>query len=150
MQDKSLDEFYKKMDDLMPNLIRESVKRGADEVTKGLITVPQMLILETLNKKEECIMSELAEALSITTSAATGLIDRMIRLNLVTRSRCEKDRRIVNVNITEKGKNTISGIIEERRRMIVDTFGKLSKEEREKYLEIMEKVYRILTQRESA
>jgi len=109
-----------------------------------------MLILEILNKKKECIMSELAEALAITTSATTGLIDRMIKLNLVTRSRCEKDRRIVNVNITRKGKNTISGIIEERRRMIVDTFGKLSKEEREKYLEIMEKVYRILTQREGA
>ena len=150
MQDKSLDEFYKKMDDLMPNLIREFARRGADELTKGLITVPQMLILEILNKKDECIMSELAEALSITTSAATGLIDRMIKLNLVTRLRGEKDRRIVKVDITGKGKNTIAGIIEQRRRMIADTFGKLSKKEREKYLEIMEKVYRILTQRESA
>jgi len=150
MQDKSLDEFYKKMDDLMPNLIRESVRRGADEVTKGVITVPQMLILEILNKKEEYIMSELAEALSITTSAATGLIDRMIKLNLVTRLRGEKDRRIVKVNITRKGENTIARIIEQRRRMIADTFGKISKKEREKYLEIMEKVYRILTQRESA
>ena len=148
MQDKSLDEFYKRMDDLMPNLIRESIKRGADEVTKGLITVPQMLILEVLNKKDKCIMSELAEALSITTSAATGLIDRMIKLNLVTRLRGEKDRRIVKVNITRKGKNTVARIIEQRRRMIADTFGKLSKKEREKYLEIMEKVYRVLVSRE--
>ena len=56
MKEKSLDEFYKKMDDLMPKLIRESVRRGADEVTKGVITVPQMLILEILNKKEECMV----------------------------------------------------------------------------------------------
>lgn len=148
MQEKSLDEFYKKMDDLMPNLMREFVRRGADGVTRGLITVPQMLILEILNKKEECIMSELAEALSITTSATTGLIDRMIKLNLVTRSRSEKDRRIVKVNITRKGKNTIARIIEQRRKMMVETFGKIGKYERKKYLEIMEKVYRVLVSRE--
>lgn len=147
MQDRSLNEFYKKMDDLMPNLMREFVKRGADEVTKGLITVPQMLILEILNKKDECIMSELAEALFITTSAVTGLIDRMIKLNLVTRSRSEKDRRIVRVKITKKGENIIAKIVEQRHRMIAETFGKISREERKKYLEIMEKVYRILTQR---
>lgn len=148
MQDKDLGEFYKRMDDLMPKLIRESVKKGTDAVTKGEITVPQMLVLEILYQKGECIMSELADDLSITTSAVTGLIDRMIKLNLVSRSRDEKDRRVVRVKITKKGKNAVDKIIEQRHRMIVDTFEKISKEEREKYLEIMEKVYRVLTSEE--
>ena len=144
MEDKS-SEFYRRMESLLPDLIREFAKRSAKELIGGKITIPQMFILEILNRKGERIMSELAQALSITTSAVTGLIDRMIKAGFVTRTRGIKDRRLVKIKITKKGKTLIENILSQRRQMLRDVFGKLEKVERERYLEILEKVYRVLT-----
>ncbi len=115
-----------------------------NDLTKGRITMPQLVILELLNKKGTLIMSELAGSLSITTSAVTGLIDRMIKANLVMRSRDEKDRRIVKVTLIPKGRQVIENILRERKKVLLDIFGKFTQNERQQYLKIIEKMYRIL------
>lgn len=143
--EKQNSEFYRKMEALLPNLMREFAKRGGKELLKGKVSVPQMFILEILSQGDERIMSELASALSITTSAVTGLIDRMIKTGLVTRTRGVKDRRLVKIKIAKKGKTLIENILNQRRQMLRDAFGKLEEAERKKYLEILEKVYKVLT-----
>ena len=46
-------------------------------------------------------MHQLAEALSITPSSATQLVDRLVRLGLVERLREDEDRRLVRVQLSE-------------------------------------------------
>ncbi len=144
MTDPKLNRFYQKLDELLPNTMREFMKRSTNDLTKGRITMPQLVILELLNKKGTLIMSELAGSLSITTSAVTGLIDRMIKANLVMRSRDEKDRRIVKVTLIPKGRQVIENILRERKKVLLDIFGKFTQNERQQYLKIIEKMYRIL------
>ena len=144
MTDPKLNRFYQRLDELLPNTMREFMKRSANDLTKGRITMPQLVILELLNKKGTLIMSELAGSLSITTSAVTGLIDRMIKANLVMRSRDEKDRRIVKVTLIPKGKQVIENILRERKKVLLDIFGKFTQNERQQYLKIIEKMYHIL------
>lgn len=142
--DESLRQFCKRLNELLPTLTRAFTRRE-NELTKGKITVPQFVILELLHRRGECIMTELAHYLSVTTSAVTGLIDRLIKLDLVNRKRDQGDRRIVKITLTKKGREAIEKILRQRQKMMADIFGSLSEKDREKYLEILEKVSRILT-----
>ncbi|MEA3328855.1 MAG: MarR family transcriptional regulator [Candidatus Omnitrophota bacterium] len=138
---QEMDSFYKEMAELMPKLMRQFLKKGPSALARGNISMPHIFILGMLNEKGSCNMSEIAGELAITTSAVTGLVDRMLKLGLVERIRGEEDRRVVKVKATKKGKNTINKIISQRREMMMKVFSQISSQDREKYMEILRKIY---------
>ena len=85
-------------------------------------------------------MTDLAKAVNVTTSAMTGVIDRLVRDGYVSRTRDSEDRRIVHIKLTVKGTNTVRSAIEDRKQATMKMFGMISQEEREKYLEILEHI----------
>ena len=140
----SLREFGREIAHLMPKFIREVLKRQAKALAQEDITISQMIILSLLKEKKAIMMSEIAKTLSVTTAAATGLVDRMVKSKLVKRSPCKKDRRVINIELTPKGEKAIDAIAERRYRMTMDMFKKLEPIERKRYLEILKKLYRVL------
>jgi DNA-binding MarR family transcriptional regulator len=68
------------------------------------LTEGQLHVLELLGGGERMKPSDLIEFLSTTPAAVTTLLDRMEKNELIARERDEKDRRIVWVNVTDKGK----------------------------------------------
>ena len=93
---------------IMPRFLREFGKsQHKDIFSKVSLTVPQILILEFMFDKGPCKMGELARILNFTMSAVTAIIDRMIKLKLVMRERSVEDRRVVNVSLLNKGKETV-------------------------------------------
>ena len=137
MESKFINELTK----FMPKMMREFAKQRSSALTKGTITIPQMILLEIVFEKNMCTMSDLAKSIGVTTSAVTGLTDRLIRAKLVTRIRGIKDRRIVIISLSEKGKNLTKKILNERQQMIKKAFGTLTHKERETYLKLIKKVY---------
>lgn len=142
--ENSILEFSKRLNELMPNLIREFNKRQKNPLAKGEITLPQLFVLNFLKIKGEAIMTEIAAHMATTLSAATGMVGRLVQSKLLLRSRDEKDRRIVKITLTRKGKEIVESVEKERLLLIKAVFGRLSKEERQTYLEILEKVYKTL------
>ena len=55
MPQLSLTEFADKIHEIMPVIIREFARRQVDELRKGKITLPQILILDFLDKKGESV-----------------------------------------------------------------------------------------------
>ena len=141
VNNKEMDSFYKEMAKLMPKLMRQFLKKGPSALARGNISMPHIFILGMLNERGSCNMGEIAGELSITTSAVTGLVDRMLKLGLLERIRGEKDRRIVRVKATKKGNDTINRIMSQRREMMMKVFSQIDKQDREKYLEILRKIY---------
>lgn len=144
----SLTEFADRINELMPEMIREFTKRQTNELFKGTITLPQFLILTLLYKKEESRMTDVAHFLNVTTAAATGLVDRLVKYDYVRRVYEPKDRRIIKIKLTAKGTELVKKICEQRRQMIMEIFGKISQPEREDYLKILTRMHQILTQEE--
>ncbi|UJF36100.1 MarR family winged helix-turn-helix transcriptional regulator [Paenibacillus hexagrammi] len=68
------------------------------------LTEGQLNVLELLTTSDRMKPSDLIEHLSTTPAAVTTLLDRMEKNELIMRERDEKDRRIVWVNVTDKGK----------------------------------------------
>ena len=106
----------------MPKLMREIAKRRSTALTKGIITVPQMILMEILHERRKCIMSDLAKDIGVTTSAITGTTDRLLRLKLIARKRGIRDRRIVSITLTQKGKNLVKKLLIQRKQMIKKMF----------------------------
>ncbi len=142
MADKELTLFAKRLSGILPDMMREFTKGQKNELTRGIISLPQMTILEYLYRKDTCIMSDIANLLSVSMSAATGLTDRMIKNKLLKRSRSIKDRRVVKITITPRGRKVARSVMLQRYKMIKKIFGKISIEERRKYLGILKKVHK--------
>jgi len=139
--------FGRQMVELLPKLIRGFARYESNYLSRGKITLPQLWVLEYLSRKKGCPMNELAQFLSVSRPATTGLVDRLIAQGLVHREGDRQDRRVVRVEISAKGRRIVSHIWEQKRRMIVNVFGQISPVDRAQYLAILERVVKILAQK---
>ena len=142
--------FGQQMIELLPQLIRGFARRESNYLSRGKITLPQLCVLEYLSRQGSGRpMNELARFLAVSRPAATGLVDRLIAQGLVRREDDRRDRRVVRVHITAKGRQIVAHIWEQKRRMITDVFGQISPRDRAKYLSIVQKVTHILSEKET-
>lgn len=89
------------------------------------MTVHQLEVLHGL-VAGEVTMSQLARRLDISESAATDLADRLVRQGLAERQADPRDRRVVVLALSQKGRRTIGRIERQRRKMAESILGSLS------------------------
>ena len=81
----------------IPADVRATMQETMEEVTAS-----QLEALALLHQGRSGLsMHQVAEALSITPSSATQLVDRLVRMGLVERLREEEDRRLVRVQLSD-------------------------------------------------
>jgi DNA-binding MarR family transcriptional regulator len=137
MSNLSLAAFADKVGELMPVIAREFIRHQSKDFYKTKITPPQFIVLDILGKHEECKMSELARFINVTTAAMTGIVDRLVRDGYIARINDPKDRRIVKVKLTPKGRNAVDKMSEQRKKIAMKLFERISEKEREDYLGIL-------------
>ncbi len=140
MQDMSIQQFARQVSELAPRLMRSMWYFGRNYYTRGLISYPQLWALEHLYRHKECTMHDLADTLGTRGSTTTGLVDRLIKMKLANRRHSEKDRRVVFVAITPKGRQITRQIISQHQKTMMGLFAKLSPRDRKQYVEILEKL----------
>jgi len=89
---------------------------GAQPV--GAVSTAQLRALVHLAQYGPQTMGELAEGLRITTASATGLVNPLVHMGHVTRSRDPNDRRVVRIGLSDQAQALAGGIISERRREV--------------------------------
>ena len=139
MANISITEFADRVSEIMPAIMKEFLKSQAGGFHKMKITLPQFAIMDILDREKESNMTDLAKAMSVTTSAMTGVVDRLVRDGYVSRLHDLKDRRIIHIK-PAKGTKTVHSAIEDRKRATIKMFGVITQEEREKYLSILEHI----------
>jgi len=125
----------------MGMLHRELANRLDEMCAGGKLNISHIIVLELLLEKGSSSMSELAKVLNLTMGAATAIADKMVGLDLVKRERSTKDRRVVDVSLTKKGKDAASKTASNRLEMVKDIFSVLTKEEKSQYLGLLKKVH---------
>lgn len=136
----SLDAFLDRVTALMPHLCRATLRHEENYVTRGELTLPQYWALELLQDAGPTPMTRIVEALRLKASTGTVFVDRLVRTKLVRRSRARDDRRVVLVELTERGRKALREIHEQKRRGMADVFQRLSAAERAQHLRMMEKL----------
>ncbi len=82
------------------------MKRVLDaKLAKHNLTSTQYIVLARLWAGDGISISELCDRLSLDNPTLTGIVDRMERDGSLERRRDGDDRRVVNVYLTEKGRN---------------------------------------------
>ena len=135
--------FASKVIELSPQIIRGFKQYENNYLTRGEITLPQFWALGYLDRNGKSKMNSLARHLKISPSATTGLIDRLMLQGLVARKDDLHDRRIVWIELTVKGKGIIKSINKQKTETLINVFEKISPEDREHYLNILEQVVKI-------
>jgi DNA-binding MarR family transcriptional regulator len=102
--------------ELMASIDREM---AADEQLASVgASSAHLIILTTLSAGPAKSASDLCKGISYSAGAMTRMIDRLEEKGLLRRSRDSGDRRLVNLNLTEKGNNAIPHMRESARRVL--------------------------------
>ena len=75
------------------------------------MTVPQSVTLHMCAFENDVTMTTLVERLGLSASAVSSMVQRMVELDLVTRSEDERDRRQKVVRVTETGRVFIERLL---------------------------------------
>jgi DNA-binding MarR family transcriptional regulator len=137
-------EFTDQLQGLMLQLHQALVKGDKDAIGKGEISVPQFWALLFLDRHPDAALNQAAEALCLSISSASGLIDRLVRKGYVRRTRCKTDRRRVLLSLSKKGRAVIEEIMQNHRKRMHEVYAPLSASERKQYLALIEKVVNTL------
>jgi DNA-binding MarR family transcriptional regulator len=97
----------------------------------------EICTLRAIGRHEGCIMSAIAGAIRLSLSSATGLIDRLVEKNLVRRDRSHEDRRVVQVELTDEGRELHAAAVEAQVQFVRGAMKALSPEEQDALLALV-------------
>lgn len=104
------------------------------------VTDAQCAVLDFIYKNQSCTMGQLSKGLEVSLSTLTGIVERLVRDGYVVRERDEKDRRVVRVRLTPRGRE----VAEELKTIYADILRRiyhaLSPQDRESFIRIIKKI----------
>lgn len=103
----------------------------------------QASVLILIKKNGSISISELAHELGFSKSAATQLIDNLIRQNLVTRKIDQKDKRVIKVELSKTSEKHFLALRNKMLGKVTAVFDSLSDEELGSLEKITEKISKV-------
>lgn len=97
-------------------------------------------VLRALFWKSPQMASQIANEVNVTSSHITAVTDRLVRKGLVTRKRSDSDRRIVYLEITDRGKEVAEKLENVRKEYYREKFQGWSDQEIEMVLDLFGRV----------
>lgn len=97
---------YSAINDVLVKLINEIWELEGKAIITGEfkdITNNDMHIIEAIGTGDGDHMSSVARKVNVTVGTLTSAINSLVKKKYVVRERSEKDRRVVNIRLTEKG-----------------------------------------------
>jgi DNA-binding MarR family transcriptional regulator len=89
---------------LVTRWIRGEMRRAS----AGSLTVPQLRAIHFVRRNPGTHLSPLAEHLGVGVTTASGLVDRLVRQELLTRSQDPQERRRVRLEVTRAGESRVT------------------------------------------
>lgn len=99
------------------------IQRKTEQASRKLaamvgLTPSQLLVMQILAERGEISVGEVSKQTQLKHATITSLVDKLVARNLVTRRRCEEDRRRVWVRLLPDGQNAITSAPD----LLQDTF----------------------------
>ncbi|HEX9020838.1 MAG TPA: MarR family transcriptional regulator [Nitrospirota bacterium] len=126
----------------MVQLMEAPMRLGRHPLPELALSPAEVRVLIFLGDKGETIMTELAAAIDTPLSTVTRIADRLERKGLIVRSRSDRDRRIVVVTPSGKGKKLHDAARQDQLAMAHRMLELLSPDEREAFLALVAKLAR--------
>ncbi|MFD2042834.1 MarR family winged helix-turn-helix transcriptional regulator [Ornithinibacillus salinisoli] len=111
------------------------------------ITTDQFSTLDYIRKHEQCTSSDIAHEFGIGKSAVTAQINRLYDKGLIERIRDEKDRRVVYLNVTEKGIDFVNFTEKALHKELGSYLSGFSQEEIQSFITLLERLATVMEEK---
>jgi DNA-binding MarR family transcriptional regulator len=109
-------------------LIETEIRRRLRE--RFDVTLPRFDLMAQLERKPHGMtLGELSQRMMVTNGNVTGLVDRLLAEELISRKQHKSDRRSHIVSLTDKGRRQFARMAKEHEDWIAGMFGDLSQNE---------------------
>jgi DNA-binding MarR family transcriptional regulator len=130
-----------KLADLLLRLRKvQNQAEAAFIATLGNLNLQELNVLNCIGDHGSSIMSEIAKQLSLSLSSITVIVDKLVKLNLVSRIRSEDDRRIVYGSLTPEGEKIYQLQIDHLHEVLKNVLAPLTNQEQENLIQIIQKL----------
>lgn len=106
-----------------------TIRNDMNKIFENYIPWNEFLVLRILNRNQKEMVSRVANELNVSNSHITAVAEKLIKKELVTRSRSTSDRRVVYLEITDKGKELVAEMDKQNKLYLKERFSSLSEEE---------------------
>jgi DNA-binding MarR family transcriptional regulator len=138
------EERIRTIHDIFIALIWIAKRQFAHRLQTFGLTHPQFITLATLTAhRQACTMSDLINVTFQDAPTMTGVIDRLVKMDLVKRTRSETDRRVVLVQVTPTGLELVKQIEEQMLHDAVTGFARLTDDELSAFEQLLRYILRI-------
>lgn len=110
------------------------------------LNISEFGVLEMLYHKGDQPVQKVAEKILVTSGTITYVINKLEKKELVVRRKCEKDKRVFYVSLTEKGKGFISDIFPKHKEFLDDLFSELNEGTKRELVDNLIQLRKILKQ----
>ncbi|MDC2866060.1 MULTISPECIES: MarR family winged helix-turn-helix transcriptional regulator [unclassified Bacillus (in: firmicutes)] len=117
-----------------------TIRNDMNKIFEDYIPWNEFLVLRILNRNQKEMVSRVANELNVSNSHITAVAEKLIKKGLVTRSRSTSDRRVVYLEIIDKGKELVVEMEKQNKLYLKERFSTLSEEEMTVMIAISQKL----------
>ena len=108
------------------------------------LNISEFGVLEMLYHKGDQPVQKVAEKILVTSGTITYVINKLEKKELVVRRKCNKDKRVYYVSLTEKGRGFIAHIFPKHKSFLDNLFKDLSDDSKKQLIENLIKLRKVL------
>lgn len=116
-------------------------KKAEENISPLGISIPEYRMMTYLQEHGPTPMAKLASSVDVSQGWITSMVDRLEQKGMVCRTRSEEDRRIINIGVLDKGRESIDTARELHLEFVRRTLGKFTLEEQMKFKLLLDKLY---------
>ncbi|MGM7722035.1 MarR family winged helix-turn-helix transcriptional regulator [Metabacillus sp. Hm71] len=132
------DKMYE-MEALM-RLVYRKLRQDMNLVYENEMSRNEFFILKTLYEQGSKKSSDLSKMLNVSASHITAVTDSLIEKNWIQRVRSVQDRRIVDLHLTDEGKNTLELFEKKKTDFLLEKFNDFNDQDIENFITLFNKL----------
>ncbi|WP_372442144.1 MarR family winged helix-turn-helix transcriptional regulator [Metabacillus bambusae] len=132
------DKMYE-MEALMRHVYKK-LRQEMNQVYDKEMSRNEFFILKTLYEQGSKKSSDLSKMLNVSASHITAVTDSLIEKSWIQRVRSVQDRRIVDLHLTEEGKNTLELFEKKKTDFLLQKFNDFSDQDMENFITLFNKL----------
>ncbi len=150
MIDEEYPSYIRELEHLLISLFRSMKEQHVQDAAELKLSMPQFVCLWVISRMGKFKMSDLAIYLALSYASATNLINRLVDSGLVNRYDDPDDRRVVIVELSDKGKEITSLIRQKHLKRLMENCEKLSQDEKDSMLKGLSTLTNVVVRKEDS
>ncbi|WP_409290353.1 MarR family winged helix-turn-helix transcriptional regulator [Peribacillus sp. SCS-37] len=134
--------LFEELDSITESFFRYKNKRMEKKYAElpAKMTTTKYRTLKKIMETQNCMVAHIVQGLELSSGATTLLLNNLEEDQLIIRERCSRDRRVVYLELTEKGQDVLQSITKTRNEFYAAIISSLGSREREQFISSLHKV----------